>query len=189
LREISTRTDNESAAARTFRNELWDWTKSIAVALLVVLLIHRFGFQLSTVDGNSMLPTLHDGDRLFINKAIYLLMSPNYGDVVILQDPRRPAGKRVYLVKRVIGLPGDTIEIRDHRLYRNGEPVDEPYLSERMEMASYGPEVVPGGHYFVLGDNRNNSTDSRTFGSVSAGMIKGRAEWIVWPVRQWGHVT
>jgi signal peptidase I len=188
LREASTRTDNESTWIRSWWSELWDWIKSIAIAFVLVLIIHQFGFQLSTVDGNSMLPTLHDEDRLFVNKAIYLLVNPNYGDVVILRDPRRRTGKAVYLVKRVVGLPGDTIEIRNHQLYRNGERVDEPYVRGMTETASYGPEIVPGGHYFVMGDNRNNSTDSRTFGSVSRKLIEGRAEWIVWPFRQWGDV-
>lgn len=171
---------------RTWVIELWDWTKSIFIAFVIVMIIHQFVFNLSTVEGQSMQPTLQDDERLFVNKIIYLLGEPRKGDIVILKDPRPVPADHVYLVKRVIGVPGDTIEIRDYQLYRNGQRLDEPYIQSPMLMASYGPEIVPDEHYFVLGDNRNNSTDSRKFGSVHESLIKGRAEWVVWPLGLWG---
>lgn len=179
--------DAVQVPARSWKAELRDWIKSVLVALVLVILIHQFVFNLSTVKGHSMQPTLEDNEMLFVNRAVYWLRDPYAGEVVILKDPR-VKGKTVYLVKRVIGLPGDTIEIRDHLLYRNGELVEEPYIPGPMALESYGPEKVPEGRYFVMGDNRNNSTDSRTFGSVPEDHIKGRAEWVIWPPGQWRKV-
>lgn len=165
------------------KRELWDWTKSIIIAFVIVLIIHQFVFNLSKVDGQSMEPTLEDKERLFVNRIVYLIGQPSHGDVVILRDPR---GGRQYLVKRVVALPGDTVEIRNQRLFINGELKDEPYTATLIEDGDFGPITVEEDHYFVMGDNRyrEQSLDSRKLGSVSSHLIKGRAEFIIWPLNK-----
>jgi len=165
--------------------EAKDWAKSIALALIVALLLQQFVFNISVVEGQSMEPTLEDSDRLFVNRAVYLLHPPARGDIVILKNPRdRREGK--YLVKRIIGIPGDQVEIRNNRLYVNGELYDDPSAWAPVPAGDYGPLTVPVGHYFVLGDNRGNSLDSRYFGLVPERLVKGRAEFIVWPPSEIG---
>lgn len=176
----------DNSRMKRFGYEVWDWAKSLLVALVVVFIIHQFVFYLSTVEGSSMEPTLEDGEWLFVNKAIFYLDQPNRGDIVILKDPRN--GMDQFLVKRIIGLPGETVQIMNYTLHINGEPIDEPYTDVRIENGDYGPITVEEGHYFVMGDNRHadGSMDSRYFGSVPFEYIKGRAEFILWPVNKVG---
>lgn len=166
--------------------ELWDWFKTLAIALIIVLVLHTFVFNLSTVEGHSMEPTLTEKEWLFVNKLVYLTGNPGVGDVVILEEPGLSGDEQKLLVKRVVGVPGDRIEISGNRLYRNGEAVDEPYTDIIIEGMGYGPVIVEEGHYFVLGDNRHQhaSKDSRSFGSVSEDFIRGRAEFVLWPYKQ-----
>ncbi len=167
------------------RTEIIDWLKTLSLALVIVLLLHFFVFNLSTVKGHSMEPTLTEREWLFVNKFVYLIGSPKIGDIVILKHPSGDAVEEEYLVKRVVGEPGDRIEIVDHQLYRNGELVEEPYTDTAIEGMNYGPEVVAEGHYFVMGDNRHAraSLDSREFHAVPESNIKGRAEFILWPIK------
>lgn len=169
-------------------SELWDWIKSISIALLVVIVLNLYVFNLSTVKGHSMEPTLKEKEWLFVNKLVYVVGSPKRGDVVILKDPDMVGAERQFLVKRVVALSGDRVEIRAGKLYVNGETVPEPYTDIRIEDGDRGPFVVEAGHYFVMGDNRHQgaSKDSRIFGSVEAGMIEGRADLILWPFGQLG---
>lgn len=164
-------------------SELWEWGKSIVFALAIVLVIHMFVFNLSTVKGQSMQPTLEDGEWLFINKVGYFFGSPHRGDIVILKDPDGELGFRQYLVKRIVGLPGDTVEVSGQKLYINGKILNEPYTDVEIQDGNYGPEKVPPGHYFVMGDNRHQwaSTDSRRFHAVSGDLIKGKAQFVIWP--------
>lgn len=164
--------------------ELLDWFKTFAVALVIVILLHAFVFNLSTVKGHSMEPTLQDGEWLFVNKAVFLLGSPERGDVVIVDDPEHELKKSEFLVKRVVGVPGDRIEIRSQRLYLNGELLVEPYTDLEIEDNDYGPLTVEPGYYFIMGDNRHGgaSRDSRAFGTVPESSIKGRADFILWPI-------
>lgn len=166
-----------------FAAEVWDWTKSILLALAIVFIIHQFIFNLSKVEGHSMEPTLEDNERLFVNKIVYLLDEPKINDVVILKDPR---GSKQYLVKRVIAVSGDIVEIRNQQLFVNGQQVDEPYIATPIEGSDYGPITVAEEHYFIMGDNRffGESLDSRSaeIGSVQSNLIKGRAEFILWPI-------
>lgn len=164
--------------------ELLEWGKTIVVALIIVLLLHFFVFNLSTVEGQSMEPTLVEKEWLFVNKLVYLTGSPSHEDVVILEDPDSRPNATDYLVKRVIGLPGDTIEIRNHQLYRNGELIVERYTAVEIDGPDMAPVVVEAGQYFVMGDNRHSraSRDSRSFGTVPERAIKGRADLILWPI-------
>jgi signal peptidase I, bacterial type len=162
--------------------------RTVAAAIAIAWLIHTFGFNLSTVEGRSMEPTLSAKEWLLVNKFVYLIGSPKMGDIVILKDPSyAQSGESRYLVKRVVGQPGDRIEIANERLYRNGIPVEEPYTDSVIVNGRYGPVVLDAGQYFVMGDNRheNASLDSRSFNAVPRNEIKGRAEYIVWPIEQW----
>lgn len=163
--------------------EIWDWVKSISIALLVVILLNLYVFNLSTVKGHSMEPTLKEKEWLFVNKIVYMTGHPKRGDVVILKDPELTNVDRQFLVKRVVAIAGDKVEIRSGKLYVNGEYVQEPYTDNRIEDGDRGPFVVEENRYFVMGDNRHRgaSKDSRIFGSVEAGLIQGRADFILWP--------
>jgi len=180
--------DQAAERPARFRSELWEWVKSIAAALAVVLVVHTFVFNLSTVKGNSMLPTLEDGEWLFINKIGFRLGKPGRGDIVILKDPQGTLGFREYLVKRIVALPGETVEAREGILYVNGREVYEPYTDAKIEDGDFGPVTVPDGHYFVMGDNRHRaaSTDSRTFRAVPEELIKGKAQFVLWPLDRIG---
>ncbi|EFM10296.1 signal peptidase I [Paenibacillus curdlanolyticus YK9] len=178
--------DVRTGAAKQRPSFEWiGWIKTVSIALTVVLLLHAFVFHLSKVEGHSMEPTLHDRDWLFVNKLVYLLRNPKLDEVVILRDPTDDPDKRL-LVKRVVGVPGDKIEIRQKVLFRNGVQVEEPYVDTAIEDFDYGPYTVPEGFYFVMGDNRHSraSRDSRSFGPVERERINGRADWIVWPMKE-----
>lgn len=191
MSELETNTSTESRRKikprkerTTFKSELWDWVKSIGIAVVVVLFLHYFVFNLSKVEGHSMQPTLLEKEWLFVDKIVYWIGDPERGDVVILKDPSEGPDKKDFLVKRIIGLPGDTVEVRDSKLYVNGALEIEPYTDTEIADGDVGPVVVEAGHYFVMGDNRHASAskDSRIFGTVSKDMIKGRADFILWPI-------
>jgi signal peptidase I len=170
-----------------WRKELWGWIRTLAIAFGIVLLLRTYVFQISTVRSISMQPTLYEREWLFINKVVYVFGHPKRGDVIILQDPEKEAGNPHYLVKRVIGEPGDTVEIRNGFVYVNGERLVEPYTDTVIEDGDMSPVRVSAGHYFVMGDNRRfaASRDSRSFREVPEERIVGRAEFILWPVTSW----
>ncbi|MEF3306747.1 signal peptidase I [Paenibacillus sp. GYB003] len=186
--EASPAIPTEPAQTRSLAAELWDWTKSIAVALVIVILLNMYVFNLSTVKGHSMEPTLREKEWLFVNKFALLIGHPKRGDVVILKDPDMQSADRQFLVKRVVAVPGDKVEIRGGKLYVNGEQASEPYTDIKIEDGDRGQIVVEEGHYFVMGDNRHQgaSKDSRIFGTVAEKLIQGRADFILWPLRQVG---
>lgn len=128
-----------------------------------------------------MEPTLQDGDRLLINKFHFMFEKPQRGDVITFEDPSH-SGK--YLVKRVVGIPGDRIEIKGGELYRNGKRVREPYIDSEIEDGKFGPMIVKKGNVFVMGDNRHRyaSRDSRypSVGQVPDDLIEGKVEFILW---------
>lgn len=171
--------------SKSFTHELWDWTKSILVALLVVIIVHQFGFNLSTVRGHSMDPTLGDGEWLFVNKAITYLKPPGRGEIVILKEPEKLAlPQNPLLVKRVIAISGDEVQSRAGALYVNGDKVTEPYADTPIEDGDFGPIAVGQGQIFVMGDNRHRaaSADSRMFGVIPTSLVQGRAEFVLWPL-------
>lgn len=170
-----------------WRKELWDWFKALVVAVVIVLLLREFVFQLSTVRSHSMEPTLYENEWLFINKISLKLEPLKRGDVVILKDPREGAERKEFLVKRIVAVAGDTLEVRGGELYINGELTVEPYTNSAIEDGDYGPEQVGEGYYFLMGDNRQAqmSIDSRSFGTVPESLIQGRADFIVWPITKW----
>jgi signal peptidase I len=158
--------------------------KTLVSAAVYAALIVTFGFQIARVEGQSMAPTLADQDRLIVNKLEYRLPnhSPRVGDIVMLLYPNDPDKS---FVKRVVAEPGDTIRSVNGRVYRNDVPLPDDFIPE--EYRSYdtwGPEIVPEGYYFVMGDHRNNSSDSRTWRFVPKKYIIGRVQLRWWPI---GH--
>jgi len=149
--------------------------EAVLPALVIVLVVNVFLAQATRVEGQSMDPSLHDNQRIIIEKLTYRFRPPARGEIVVLRRPQRDP-----LIKRVIGLPGEKVAIRNGRVYVDGESLDEPYLSE-LTGGLMAPEIVPEGHVFVLGDNRDSSNDSRAFGMVPFEDIMGRAWVRYWP--------
>lgn len=151
---------------------------------VVIFLILQTTIQSSIVLGSSMEPNLLDGQRLIINKAIYHFKSPQRGDVIILHPPPEP--QKEY-VKRVVGIPGDTVDIRNGIVKVNGFALKEDYIKSLPDY-SFGPYTVEDNHYFVLGDNRANSSDSHLGWTVTSQNIVGKAWLSIWPPKNWGLV-
>jgi signal peptidase I len=173
-----------------WKKEVWDWSKALIVALIIVLLLKTYVFQLSTVKHQSMQPTLYENEWVFINKIVYEFGSPKRGDIVILKDPSEDDTHKDHLVKRIVGMPGDTLEIRNGQLYINGELQVEPYTDVAIEDGDFGPVTVSPKHYFVMGDNRHmgGSKDSRAFNEVPRSSIEGRGDLILWPITRWAKL-
>ncbi len=165
------------------RKEITDWLKALGTAVIIVLLLHFFVFNLSTVRGHSMEPTLQSKEWLFINKIGYILGAPKRGDIVILRDPSASKDDPKLLVKRIVAVSGDKLEIVNKRLFVNGKAVQEAYTNAAVEDWDYGPESVVDGWVFVMGDNRlrGASKDSRMFGQVAEKMILGKVEFVLFP--------
>lgn len=161
------------------KSEIWNWVRSIAAAIILTLLLVNFVFVFVRVDGESMTNTLQNGDRLFVDRLAYVFSEPRRGDIVILHYPVLDPEK-VY-VKRCIAVSGDTVEIRDGILYVNGEMFGESYTRDDIMTFSMQQVVVPEGHVFVMGDNRNDSFDSTEIGPVSIDKLLGKACFVVWP--------
>ena len=163
-------------------DELWAWLKTLMSAAVYATLIVTFGFQVARVEGQSMAPTLEDQDRLIVNKLHYRLDAPVVGDIVMLYYPRDPDKS---FVKRVIGEPGDTIRVENGRVFRNDVPMKDDFIADEYRSHDdWGPEVIPEGYYFVMGDHRNNSSDSRTWGFVPKKYIIGKVQLRWWPIKQ-----
>lgn len=168
-------------------NEWFEWTKALLIAFAIVFITRTFLFSPIIVDGPSMQPTLYDRDRMIVNKFIYRFQEPKRFDIVVFH-----ASKQKDFIKRVIGLPGEHVAIKDDVLYIDGEPVDEPYITYgeheliqsnfRLENLPGHYDKIPEGYVLVLGDNRNNSTDSRRLGLISIDQIVGKANIIYWPL-------
>ena len=162
------------------RDELIAWFKTLASAAVYATLIVTFGFQVARVEGMSMAPTLEDQDRLIVNKLAYRIGEPHHGDIVMLYYPIDPNKS---FVKRVIAEEGDTVRIVDGHVFVNEAPLDDSYVPEDYrDHNDWGPQVVPEGYYFVMGDHRNNSSDSRHWGWVPKKYIIGKVQIRWWPI-------
>ena len=160
--------------------ELIAWFKTLASAAVYATLIVTFGFQVARVEGQSMAPTLQDQDRLIVNKLAYRLGDPHVGDIVMLYYPLKP---ETSCVKRIIAEEGDQVRIVDGRVYRHDVPLDDSFVPpEYRSHDDWGPRVIDEGYYFVMGDHRNNSSDSRHWGMVPKKYIIGKVQVRWWPV-------
>jgi signal peptidase I len=161
-------------------DEIVLWMKTLASAALYATLIVTFGFQVARVDGQSMASTLADHDRLIVNKLAYRIGEPQVGDIVMLSYPLRPEQS---FVKRVIAAEGDRVQVVDGRVYRNDVLMDDSFVPpDYRSHDDWGPQVIPEGYYFVMGDHRNKSSDSRHWGFVPKKYIIGRVQLRWWPL-------
>lgn len=165
-------------------SEAKEWIISILIAVALAVVIKMFLVDFVLVQGTSMVPTLENGQRLVISKIAYEVGSPDYGDIVILKH-----NQNVDYVKRIIGKGGDTIEIKNQVVYRNGTPLDEPYVNEG-SYDDFSKVTVPEGCYFVMGDNRSVSLDSRyaSVGFIEEKDIIGKVIFRFWPLSDFGKI-
>jgi signal peptidase I len=162
------------------KDELVAWIKTLFSAAVYAVLIVTFGFQVARVEGQSMAPTLEDQDRLIVNKLAYRIGEPRRGDIVMLYYPLNPEKS---FVKRVIAEEGDTVRIVDGRVYVNDVPLRDDYVAAQYRSHDdWGPQVIPEGYDFVMGDHRNNSSDSRHWGMVPKKYIIGKVQLRWWPM-------
>jgi signal peptidase I len=162
------------------------WMRDVLISVAASVLIIMFLYQPVRVEGTSMLPRLEDHDRLFINKFVYHFSSIHRGDVVVFHYPRDPVKS---YIKRVIAVPGDRLRIDHGELILNGRVLPEPYVPEEYRDTKSMPElIVPEDEYFMMGDHRSISSDSREFGPVDRDLIYGKAVFVYWPTRDAGVV-
>jgi signal peptidase I len=162
------------------------WVRDVLVAFVIAIFIIIFVVQPVKVEGTSMEPVLMDQERIFVNRFIYQYADIIRGDVVVFRYPR---DVNKSFIKRVLAVPGDEIEIRAGMIYLNGRRLDEPYVPPKfLDNRSYPRTIVPPGRYFVLGDHRNSSNDSRNWGFVEKRLIYGKAFFCYWPIEHFGLV-
>ncbi len=174
-----------SKKKRTLRREILSWILTLAIAAGAALLIRTYLFEPIRVDGESMTNTLHDKELMLVTKPEYIWGTPSHQDVIICRYPHRTE----YFVKRLIGLPGDTVEIRfdsgkhTNTVYVNGQALDEPYLTDEKNNSNnaFAPITLGPDQYFVLGDNRDNSNDSRYVGTLTRDQIVGHVRFVFYP--------
>lgn len=164
----------------------WGWLRDVLASVAVSIFIILFLYQPVRVEGTSMVPMLQDQDRLFINKLAYHMGAIQQNDVVVFRYPRDITKS---YIKRIIALPGDRLRIDHGRVYVNNTRLAEPYVPARYEDERSQPEMqIPAGEYFVMGDHRSISSDSRDFGPVPRELIYGKASFVYWPFDQAGVV-
>lgn len=180
------------------KSKFWEYAEAIVTALILALLIRAFVLQAFKIPSGSMKPTLLVGDHILVNKILYglripfsddrvlTIREPERGEIIVFKWPKDPSRD---FIKRIIGLPGDVVEVRDKVVYINGKPLEEPYVQHTDDHTrgarygprdNFGPVKVPPGKYFVMGDNRDQSEDSRFWGFVDFELIKGKAMIIYW---------
>jgi signal peptidase I len=165
----------------------YEWLILVAASLAVALVVRGFLIQAFYIPSESMVPTLVKNDRVLVNKLSYKLHDVHRGDIVVFKAPPGAATAQVKdLIKRVVGLPGETIEGRNGSIFINGKPLDEPYLSPDVRSRDFPPEKIPPDKIYVLGDNRQDSRDSTFFHAVDEGAIVGRAFVKIWPLNDLG---
>ncbi len=176
----------------TEENVWLEWLKTIGLSIVLAIGIRQFVAEARYIPSESMLPTLQVNDRLIVEKVTYYFQDPERGDVIVFDPPeglrRMNPRFNAALIKRVIGLPGETVEVSDGVVYINGQPLAENYINE-LPTYEWGPDVVPADSYLVLGDNRNRSNDSHAWGFVPEDHIIGRASVRFWPIGRIGNIN
>ncbi|MED4129530.1 signal peptidase I [Shouchella hunanensis] len=177
-------------AENKVKSEAWGWIKAIVIALLIAFVVRTFIVTSFEVRGESMVPTAHDGERFIVNRLAYQFSEPDRFDLIVFHATEQDS-----YIKRVVGLPGDTIRFENDQLFINDEPIDEPFLDEvQGSLANpytndYEYEgIIPDNHVFVVGDNRPNSSDSRAFGPVHEDEIIGKVGLRFWPLSEFGFM-
>ena len=165
--------------------EILEYLTSILIAFLITFLAPLYLFQPYKVEMGSMLPTLHNNDRIMINKITYRFGQPQRGDIVVFNPPNKNAD--VHYIKRIVGLPGESIQVKDGKVFINQTELIEPYLSQTDTPGFVGPVLLKEDEYFVMGDHRNNSMDSRDFGAITRDKIQGKTMCLLWPMKDF-HV-
>lgn len=190
--------DQSSESPTPLLNRLWNsWGENIRILLIALVLaffIRTFIAEPRFIPSASMVPTLNLGDRLVIEKISYHLHPPQRSDIVVFQVPVALQEESGYsadqaFIKRVIGLPGDQIALRAGKVYRNGQPLAEPYVVEQPKVEDFPEVTVPLQQLFVMGDNRNNSNDSRYWGFLPMKNLIGHAVWRFFPLDKWGSLS
>jgi signal peptidase I len=167
------------------RSALRELVETVLLTLLIYVLVRHFLFENYMVVGHSMDTTLEDEQYLVVSKLAYRLHDPQRGDIIVFRDPKSSDRK---LIKRVIGLPGEVLEIRQGQVFIDQQQLDEPYITNPGRY-SVPPTPIPADHYYVLGDNRNNSSDSHNWGTLPSDRIVGKAWLSYWPPHTWGLVS
>lgn len=163
-------------------NSLVSWIKASLIVVILAIILNTFIFSSSVVEGISMEPTLLDNDRILFNKLIYIVSEPARGDIIIIKQTNKN------YIKRVIALPGETIEMSNHKLYIDGKEQATSYVGRHGDIltGSFGPSEIPKNHYFVMGDNRAVSKDSRNgLGFIKQDEIIGQSEFVIFPFDRW----
>ncbi len=173
---------------RTRLRSAVEWLIVLGSAVVVALLLRAFLFQAFFIPSESMEATLRVDDRVLVNKLSYRIGDVQRGEVVVFRRPDDQPGEFRDLIKRVIGLPGESIEATDNTIFIDGRVLIEPYLTPGEVIGDFGPVVIPEGEYFVMGDNRDNSGDSRVFGTVDEDRFIGRAFFLFWPLDRIGSL-
>ena len=186
--EVPPTTDPQppAEAPRAFLTATINWARDLLISVIIAVVVILFIYQPVKVEGTSMMPALSDQERIFINKFVYKIGNGNIarGDMVVFWYPGDPTKS---YIKRVIGTPGDTIEVDDGTVTVNGRKLEEAYVpAEYRDHASYPLTKVPEDEYFVLGDHRSSSNDSRTWGMVPRRYIYGKAVFVYWPLEKIG---
>jgi signal peptidase I len=182
----STGAQPAAPAAAPVRSSFGVWLRDLVISVAISAFIIIFLYQPVKVEGTSMMPSLEDQERIFVNKFVYRLEPIERGDIVVFRYPRDPSKS---YIKRVIGMAGDHIRIDGGQVYVNGKALDEAYVpAEYVDTRSYDDQIVPQNSYFVLGDHRSMSNDSRDFGPVNQSFIYGKAVFGYWPMDKLGRV-
>jgi signal peptidase I len=165
-----------------------EWVVIIAVALIGAFLIRAFVVQTFYIPSESMVPTLQKQDRVLVNKLSYRMHAVHRGDIVVFEHSPGFDPTIKDLIKRVIGLPGETVQGMDGHVFVDGHQLNEPYLPAGVVTTNFAAKVIPPNSYWVMGDNRTNSSDSRVFGPITKSQIVGRAFVLIWPLNRFGQL-
>ncbi len=178
--------DKKTSDENKSSNSVWEFIKVVAISLLIVIPIRTYVAQPFIVEGSSMEPNYHNGEYLIIDELSYAFRAPERGEVVVFRYPLMPSE---FFIKRLIGLPGETIEIRNNKIFVNNEPIDELYLPNNFQTGPDNIVKLSGNQYFVMGDNRAASSDSRIWGTLPRKNITGKVLLRLWPLTRIGIVN